>query len=399
MTIATPSATAAEQNLRIGRARLSEHWLNQAEIHFQQVLADDPVNSEALHLLGITAGKLGRRDEGIALINRAADSSHNSPVVWFDLAVALRDAARPEEAETAYRRGVEQLLPEIARDAVPLLGDLNYSVDRGEYVFKLVDYQYTARVRYAAGSAHPQLAAQIAAGRGRFAAFIDDIAREHAEFADIAVAGSYSDAAPFWLNTWFPPLDGMALHTMLSTFKPRRFVEIGSGVSTKFARRAVSRKALTTRLVSIDPQPRNEIDRLADEIVRAPLERIKVGQFDDLAENDILFLDSSHRSFQNSDVTAFFLDVLPRLKPGVIVHIHDIYLPYDYPSGHVRRLWNEQYLLATALLFGGVGLEILFPCWFACRDKELAGRIDAAVRQGPLSGLSIHGASFWLRKC
>ncbi len=71
------------------------------------------------------------------------------------------------------------------------------------------------------------------------------------------------------------------------------------------------------------PQPRNQIDQLADRVVRAPLESIDLRVFDELAENDILFLDSSHRALQNSDVTTFFLEVLPRLRPGVIVHVHE----------------------------------------------------------------------------
>ena len=113
---------------------------------------------------------------------------------------------------------------------------------------------------------------------------------------------------------------------------------------------------------------------------------------------DILFLDSSHRSFQGSDVTVFFLDILPRVRPGVIIHIHDIYLPDDYISGHVSRMWNEQYLLATALLFGGDAFEILFPCWFVHRDPALSARANSALRRGPLEGVNLYGASFWLTK-
>jgi hypothetical protein len=150
-------------------------------------------------------------------------------------------------------------------------------------------------------------------------------------------------------------------------------------------------------MISIDPQPRNEIDGLVDEIHRSPLEDFNPGFFDKLDDNDILFLDSSHRAFQNSDVTAFFLEIIPRLKPGVIIHIHDIYLPYDYPTGHLRRLWNEQYLLATALLYGGKGLRIIFPCWYVYADPDLSGHLSR-LHQGPLKVLSLQGCSFWLQK-
>ena len=119
--------------------------------------------------------------------------------------------------------------------------------------------------------------------------------------------------------------------------------------------------------------------------------------FETLSAGDVFFLDSSHRSFQGSDVTVFFLEILPRLKPGVIVHIHDVYLPEDYISGHIRRMWNEQYLLATALLFGARRFEILFPSWFVMRDPELIGFANALLRKGPLEGVDLYGASFWMR--
>jgi hypothetical protein len=158
----------------------------------------------------------------------------------------------------------------------------------------------------------------------------------------------------------------------------------------------VEGRGLATRIVSIDPLPRNAVDSLADEVAQRPLEDVDPEWFDRVAAGDVLFIDSSHRVFQNSDVTALFLDILPRLAPGVIVHLHDVYLPFDYVAGHRDRLWNEQYLLATALLAGGAGLEILFPCWFATQDAELSTRIDARLRQPPLT-FGIHGVSFWLR--
>jgi hypothetical protein len=190
----------------------------------------------------------------------------------------------------------------------------------------------------------------------------------------------------------------MALTHFLRANDPARFIEIGSGVSTKFARRAVELYGLRTHLTSIDPQPRNEIDTLCDSVIRTPLEDCDPAIFDALEPGDILFLDSSHRSFQGSDVTVFFLDILPRVRPGVILHIHDIYLPDDYISGHVSRMWNEQYLLATALLFGGDAFEILFPCWFVHRDPALSARANSALRKGPLEGVNLYGASFWLTK-
>ena len=81
----------------------------------------------------------------------------------------------------------------------------------------------------------------------------------------------------------------------------------------------------------------------------------------------------------------------------MVVHLHDIYLPDDYISGHIHRLWNEQYLLATALLFGRA-FEVLFPSWYVGQDPALRLQAQAALCQGPLSGLDPYGASFWMVK-
>ena len=82
----------------------------------------------------------------------------------------------------------------------------------------------------------------------------------------------------------------------------------------------------------------------------------------------------------------------------MLVHIHDIYLPEDYISGHIRRMWNEQYLLASALLFGADRFEILFPSWFVRGDPDLIGpRRTVLFRQGPLADVDLYGASFWMR--
>ena len=97
-----------------------------------------------------------------------------------------------------------------------------------------------------------------------------------------------------------------------------------------FARHAIRTGNLKTTIMSIDPKPRAEIDSLCDRVMRLPLELCDLNLFRELEPGDILFFDGSHRIFANSDVTVFFIEVLPRLKPGVLVHVHDIFLPADY---------------------------------------------------------------------
>jgi predicted O-methyltransferase YrrM len=388
-------AIGPERKLAIGQDRLRAHLLNLAELIFLDVLAEVPDDAQARRLLGVARCKLGKTAAGIDDLRAATRRAPELEVAWSDLAVALRWAGDAEGAAQAHAAAA-RLRGEGA--AAPSLADLAFSTERAVHPFQMADYAYTATIRHGSGRPpHPELTALLDRGREGYAAFIADMAEVQADFAKIPFGGASESPDPFWLNTWFPALDGMALTQMLRRYGPRLFVEIGSGFSTKFARRAVRTHGLRTRLVSIDPQPRAAIDALCDQVIRKPLEHCAPAMFDVLQAGDILFLDSSHRAFQGSDVTVFFMEILPRLKPGVIVHLHDIYLPDDYISGHLRQLWNEQYVLASALLFG-TAFEILFPAWFAGQDPALRAQIRSTLCHGPLDGLDPYGVSFWMRK-
>jgi tetratricopeptide (TPR) repeat protein len=390
-----PTETDLDAKVSQGFAWLQDHLLNHAEITLGAVLAQEPGRAMARRFHGIALFKLGRRDEGIAAIAAGAENEPGNPRAWADLAVALREAGRDEAASEAYAKALAAQGPSAA---APPLSDLVFCSELGRHDFTLVDYAYRAEIRYGAGRpAHPELAALIGRGRERYRNRLTAWGELQPDFADVPRGGNYETLTPFWFNAWFSPLDAIALTGMLRTENPRMMVEIGSGVSTKYARRAIGRYGLRTRLVSIDPQPRNEIDKLCDQVIRQPLERCRMEMFEALEPGDIFFLDSSHRAFQGSDVTVFFLEILPRLKPGVIVHIHDIYLPYDYISGHLRRLWNEQYLLAAALLFGPDRFEILFPSWYVGRDPELMAHAEALFRRGDMAPVDLYGASFWMK--
>jgi len=149
-------------------------------------------------------------------------------------------------------------------------------------------------------------------------------------------------------------------------------------------------------LISLDPEPRREIDRLCDEVIRERLETVDLDLFDHLEAGDILFIDGSHRCFMDSDVTVAFLDILPRLAPGVIVHFHDIFLPYDYPAAWGERYYSEQYLLACFLLAETKLFRILFPNWFIGRDAELTAVLDPLFTRPEMQGVEPRGGSFWL---
>lgn len=205
---------------------------------------------------------------------------------------------------------------------------------------------------------------------------------------------------PFWKQNWFPPLDGMSLYAVLAHYKPRRYLEIGSGNSTKFACRAIREHGLATRVTSIDPHPRAEIDRISHDVVRQGLETVDLSVLDGLAPNDVVFFDGSHRSFQNSDVTVFFIDVLPRLRSGVVVGIHDIFWPGDYPEAWLDRFYNEQYLLGAYMLAQKESFPLIFACnWMAKSHREslLQGISGELRKKLQAAGKGVTGGCCWFR--
>lgn len=200
---------------------------------------------------------------------------------------------------------------------------------------------------------------------------------------------------PAWINGWQPGLDSAAIYCFLRSRAPRLYLEIGSGQSTSFASQAIRDGNLETKIVSIDPQPRSEIDALCDEVVRAPLETAGLDVFDRLVPGDVLFFDGSHRTFMNSDVTTFFLDVLPRVPAEVLVGVHDVYLPDDYPPDIAERYYSEQYMLAAMLLGAKGSIELVLPAHYVSRTPALAQRLDPLWTHAELGGVEQHGVAFW----
>jgi hypothetical protein len=240
---------------------------------------------------------------------------------------------------------------------------------------------------------HPSLEALITAHRPSYAATVSGIMRYADELAAIEVAAA-DPRQPSWVNGMISGLDGASFYAFMRDRRPARYLEIGSGNSTKFVARARDDGGLETRLISIDPHPRAEIDQLCDVVDRTPLEAADLAVFGELASGDIVFFDGSHRTFMNSDVSVFFLDVLPAIPAGVLVGIHDVYLPDDYPADIAERYYSEQYPLATWLL-GGAEVEIVLPAWRVSTDPELGHALDDLWSRPGLGGVDRHGVSFW----
>jgi predicted O-methyltransferase YrrM len=199
-----------------------------------------------------------------------------------------------------------------------------------------------------------------------------------------------------WNNDQFSHADAALYYDLIRRFRPRRIVEVGSGHSSKLALRAL-RENGAGEILCIDPHPPAWLAALAGPItIRQELvQDTPPAIFEALQPDDMLFIDNSHISKTGSDVNHLFLRVLPRLPAGVLVQIHDICLPYEYPrywSEDWFLYWNEQYVLA-ALLANSTKFEVLLGVHYLQRTEPEMLRPFLPVLPGVLPG----GGSLWLR--
>ena len=262
-----------------------------------------------------------------------------------------------------------------------------------------LEYKVKLKPRYGHGlPAHPELYNIIDANRETYIKLLKKALANKKNIWAIRDSKVETDSnKPAWNNGYLPGLDIIGIYTMLARFKPKRYIEIGSGNSTRVAHKAFIEKDLSTEFICIDPKPRSEVDQIPNRMIREPFENVTLDIVTELNANDILFLDNSHRILPNSDSMVFFMEILPRLKRGVIVHIHDIYLPYDYPQFMCNRFYSEQYGLAMYLLANPDKYETILPNYFISEDKELSELISPIWDHENLKKVERHGGSFWIR--
>ncbi len=203
-----------------------------------------------------------------------------------------------------------------------------------------------------------------------------DLARQIAALNDMVLPfepeyrgnATYSEGVAGGAGPGFGYIEAQALHGVLRSLKPRRIIEVGSGVSTHCAMHAVGLNAKEGRpatITCIEPYPSAFLQQAAAtgavELVKSPVQALDPDFFLGLEAGDLLFIDSTHAVKPGGDVVYLYLEVLPRLKPGVTVHIHDIYLPYVYQRDVLSALfqWSETALL-QALLTNNAHLSIVF---------------------------------------
>jgi SAM-dependent methyltransferase len=216
------------------------------------------------------------------------------------------------------------------------------------------------------------------------------------EYAQFPHAPTDSPSEFYFENPMFSGTDALVLYGMIRHFKPLRVLEVGSGFSSR-----VSAKALLANgsgeLTCIEPYPEEVLRqgfRGLKQLLEKGVQQVELDVFQELQVNDVLFIDSSHVVRVGGDVDFLFLEVLPRLKPGVIIHVHDIFLPLPGRRDWVleeRRFWNEQQLL-QAFLICNSEFEVLFANAYA--NRKFPDQMKAAFPSSPWWG----GGSFWMRR-
>lgn len=203
-------------------------------------------------------------------------------------------------------------------------------------------------------------------------------------------------------NGMFESVDAEILYCMIRHFKPRKIFEVGSGYSTYLSAQAVLKnngEGDECELIAFEPYP-NEVLKAGlpglSKLIPNKIEDVPLSMFNELGANDILFIDSSHVLRIGGDVKYEYLEILPRLKKGVIVHSHDIFLPAEYPKVWVleeHRFWNEQYLLQAFLAFN-TAFEVMWGGSYMHfkHPDELESAFTSYKREERWPG------SFWMRK-
>lgn len=210
-------------------------------------------------------------------------------------------------------------------------------------------------------------------------------------------SSSTEDPAQFYFdNGRFGGTDALVAYCMVRHFQPRLIIEVGSGYSSLVSGQAAAKNG-NAPLICIEPFP---LDFFAKgfpglrSLVEEKVEDVELDFFSQLQSGDILFIDSSHTVKIGGDVNYLFLEVLPRLNPGVIVHVHDILFPFDYRRDWVMdelRFWGEQYLLQAFLSFNSEFEVLLCNSYLADRHLE---EVKATFPNSPWWG----GGSFWMRR-
>lgn len=205
-------------------------------------------------------------------------------------------------------------------------------------------------------------------------------------------------------NLTFVGIDADILYCMIRHFRPKRIIEIGSGYSTRLSAQAILKNkegdsSYECELTAIEPYP-SKVLRVGfpglTRLITDKVQNVSLAEFEKLEENDILFIDSSHVLRIGSDVQYEILEILPRLKKGVIVHIHDIFFPLEYPKEWILkdlRFWSEQYLLQAFLIFNDNFRVLWTGTYMILNQPDAVKKFVGSQVDNPYTS-----GSFWMQR-
>jgi len=212
-----------------------------------------------------------------------------------------------------------------------------------------------------------------------------------------------SEGKPFYLlNGTFMAVDAHVLYALIRHARPRRVLELGAGMSTLVAAAALDAGGGAGRLTSVAPfPPAGLLDGGGGrtELVRSRAEDLPLSDYTSLGRDDVLFIDSTHVLRAGGDVQFLYLEVLPRLAPGVLVHVHDVSLPREYPRTYAEQglFWSEQYVLQAYLAFNR-RVEVVWPGnALLLRHPDAMQRAFPEIERMRAAYPSSEPTSFWFR--
>ena len=246
----------------------------------------------------------------------------------------------------------------------------------------------------------------LEAMKGRLAALVE------AHGGEFDALPAHGEIKALGYGPGFPVVDAMTTFLMVRDLRPARYVEIGSGLSTYYAWLAAAanvREGHPCEMTCVDPFPTGRLAELEAPAVKAvvsKVEAVDLGLFEELEAGDVLFIDSTHVLKLGGDVAFLFLEVLPRLRPGVVVHVHDIHFPYNtpYPAEQYvfRAKWplyrTEAMLLQAFLSFNREFEIVLSAPMIRHADEPFLERTIPGYRPVEVEDYDTHFGSIWLRR-
>ena len=254
-----------------------------------------------------------------------------------------------------------------------------------------IPYRYADDLAASGADCFPGVQARLDEHKERFRSVL-----EHMDSLtdDLLAIGGLPPPEPRWTQDWFPGLDAAVAYCMVRVHQPTRIVEVGSGHSTRFFARAVRDGGLSTDITAIDPAPRADLANVGVSAVRKTVQAAGDEPFRMLQNGDVLSIDSSHILMPGSDVDVLFNRIFPLLPGGVLIHVHDMFLPDGYPQEWHWRGYNEQ--LAVAMLLEDSSTDVLWASHYVRTrmqddvNNSIAGRIE--MPSGAIE------SSLWFRK-